>query len=33
MLLPMAPSMGLSPERYTKYLGSALRLLKNLRLR
>jgi succinate-semialdehyde dehydrogenase/glutarate-semialdehyde dehydrogenase len=32
-LLPMAPSMGLGPERYTKYLGSALRLLKTLRLR
>jgi len=32
-LLPMAPSLGLSPERYTKSLGSALRLLKTLRLR
>ena len=32
-LLPIAPSLGLSPARYTKSLGSALRLLKTLRLR
>jgi hypothetical protein len=31
--MPIAPSFGLSPERYTKYLGSALRLLKTLRVR
>ena len=32
-LMPIAPAFGLSPERYTKYLGSALRLLKTLRVR
>ncbi|HWG27966.1 succinic semialdehyde dehydrogenase [Actinospica sp.] len=32
-VLPIAPSLGLGPARYTKYLGSALRLLKILRVR
>ena len=32
-MVPIAPSLGLSPERYTKYLNSALRLLKTLRVR
>jgi succinate-semialdehyde dehydrogenase/glutarate-semialdehyde dehydrogenase len=32
-LVPIAPSLGLSPARYTKQLGSALRLLKILRLK
>jgi succinate-semialdehyde dehydrogenase/glutarate-semialdehyde dehydrogenase len=32
-LIPIAPSLGLSPARYTKHLGTALRLLKALRLK
>jgi succinate-semialdehyde dehydrogenase/glutarate-semialdehyde dehydrogenase len=32
-IVPIAPSMGLGPARYTKYLNSALRLLKTLRVR
>ena len=32
-LLPIAPSFGMSPARYTRSLGSALRILKALRMR
>ena len=32
-LVPIAPSLGLGPAQYTKWLGNALRLLKILRMR
>ena len=32
-LMPIAPSFGLAPARYTRLLGSSLRVLKTLRLR
>jgi succinate-semialdehyde dehydrogenase/glutarate-semialdehyde dehydrogenase len=32
-LLPLAPSLGMSPARYTRQLGTALRLLKALRMK
>ena len=32
-LLPIAPSFGMSPARYTRVLGSALRVLKALRMK
>jgi succinate-semialdehyde dehydrogenase / glutarate-semialdehyde dehydrogenase len=32
-LLPIAPSLGLSPARFTRALGSSLRILKALRMK
>ena len=31
--LPIAPSLGLSPARFTRALGSSLRILKALRMK
>ncbi|WP_034268421.1 succinic semialdehyde dehydrogenase [Actinospica robiniae] len=32
-LLPIGPSLGMSPERFTRVLGSALRIIKTLRMK